>query len=123
VFEHTYTVPGTYIVTQTLTLGACTATATIEVEVELTTGTASSEEGQGIRAWVTPEGFVVDIAHFGEPVVIELRDAAGRLHATQRAAGVPSRIVIPHADLTSGIWLINAREGDRTTIFRLPLIR
>ena len=123
VFEHTYTVPGTYIVTQTLTLGACTATATIEVEVELTTGTASGEGVEGIRAWATPEGFVVDIAHFGEPVVIELRDAAGRLHATQRAAGVPSRIIVPHSDLATGIWMITAREGDKATTFRLPLIR
>jgi subtilisin-like proprotein convertase family protein len=123
VFEHTYTVPGTYIVTQTLTLGACTATATIEVEVELTTGTASGEGVEGIRAWATPDGFVVDIAHFGEPVVIELRDAAGRLHATQRAAGVPSRIIVPHSDLATGIWMITAREGDKATTFRLPLIR
>ncbi|MBL7980740.1 MAG: proprotein convertase P-domain-containing protein [Flavobacteriales bacterium] len=122
-FEHTYSVPGTYIVTQTLTLGACTATASAEVEVELTTGAASGEAVEGIRAWVSAEGFVVDIAHFGEPVLIELRDAAGRLHATQRAAGVPSRIIIPHSDLATGIWLINVREGNNKTTFRLPLIR
>ncbi|HRO99681.1 MAG TPA: PKD domain-containing protein, partial [Flavobacteriales bacterium] len=119
---HTYTTPGTYTVTQTIILGACSNSTTTEVTVELTTGVEQADQGI-LTARVEGDHIVILHPDGTRDLRYELRDAAGRLVIDRMATGSTGRVLVPVQELTTGVWMLTVRSGEVVRTFRLPVVR
>jgi len=121
--SHTYTAPGTYTVTMTVTDGDCADTWTAEVMVETSTGIQTNAP-VGTNAWFANDKFVVEHAfNNGQPVTIEVMDATGRLHLSRQVAGTPARVNVPAEGLSTGIWFVRVSNAGTSRTMRVPLVR
>lgn len=121
--SHTYTAPGTYTVTMTVTDGDCADTWTAEVMVETSTGIQTNAP-VGTNAWFDNDKFVVEHAfNNGQPVTIEVMDATGRLHLSRQVAGTPARVNVPAEGLSTGIWFVRVSNAGTSRTMRVPLVR
>jgi len=122
--EHAWSTPGTYTVSLTVTTNGCSDTWSQVILVETTTVIATAPPAADLHAWFAYDQFIIVHAfENGLPVVVELLDAAGRLHRTQQEAGRPGRITMPACDLATGIWLIRITNADTQRTMRIPLLR
>ncbi len=122
--EYSWSAPGTYTITLTVTSGTCSDTWTQVITVETTTVIATATPIADLHAWLANDQFIIDHPfNTGLPVVIEVLDAAGRLVHTQQAPGYPGRILIPAQGLAPGIWLLRITNADTQHILRIPLAR
>jgi PKD repeat protein len=119
---HTYSAPGTYTVTQTIVIGACSSSTTTEVVVELTTGVEAAQQAD-ITAWVEGDHIVIMHPDHTEHLRYELRDAGGRLVMDRMATGSTGRVVVPAQGLATGVWLLTVRSNQEVRTFRLPVVR
>ncbi|MDX9751095.1 MAG: PKD domain-containing protein, partial [Flavobacteriales bacterium] len=119
---HGYAATGSYVVTLTATMGACSNTATTAIEVGFGTGTGHIE-GAGTRVWGVRGAIVVDHHLQGGRLTVEVIDATGRqVHRSDHAA-VPGRILVPAGHLAAGVWSVRiVHQGGQET-FRVPLMR
>jgi hypothetical protein len=121
---YSWNTPGTYTVTLTVNNGTCTDTWTAEVVVETNTGISTPSDATTLNAWYANDKFVVEHTfNNGQPVVIEVLDATGRLHITRKAAGVPARITIPADGLATGVWFLRLSNSGAQRTMRVPLVR
>jgi hypothetical protein len=119
---HTYTEPGTYTVTLTVSYGDCMDVTTFDVSVELSTSVSSVSSSQPVKAWVNGEQFVVEHS-FAGPVNVELLDATGHLHLQRMAGSGAGRILLPASGLSTGIWFVRVISAGEQHTLRVPLLR
>ena len=121
---HSWTTPGTYTVTLTVSDGTCSDTWTTVVVVETSTSITEGAQGTELKAWFANDKFVIEHGiDNGRPVLVEVLDATGRLHLTRNAAGTPARINIPADGLSTGIWFLRISNDDTQRTLRVPVVR
>lgn len=120
---HTYTVPGVYTVTLTVTLDGCTAVSTQEVVVDVNTGIAPVADDLA-RVWLDDQHVVVDLLQQrADEVVITVLDGAGRVVAERRARMSSTRERIPVDHVAGGVILVRLLTADQGRTYKLPLAR
>ncbi|MBK6628809.1 MAG: PKD domain-containing protein [Flavobacteriales bacterium] len=120
---HTYTVPGVYTVTLTVTLDGCTAVSTQEVVVDVNTGIAPVADDLA-RVWLDDQHVVVDLQQQrADEVVITVLDGAGRVVAERRARMSSTRERIPVDHVAGGVILVRLLTADQGRTYKLPLAR
>lgn len=119
---HIFTTPGTFTVTQTIILGACSNSTTTEVVVELATGIDGAQQ-EGITARVEGDHIVILHPEDTRQLRYELRDAAGRLVIDRMTTGSIGRVLVPVQELNTGVWMLTVRSGEVVRTFRLPVVR
>jgi len=121
--QHSYSTPGTYTVSLTVTNGECSDTWTMEMQVETSTSILDNEH-LVTNAWYGNDKFVVEhTINNGMPVTIEVMDATGRLHIRRQVAGTPARVSIPAEGLSTGVWFVRVGNTSTTRTVRVPLVR
>jgi PKD repeat protein len=121
---HSWSTPGTYTVTLSVSDGSCTDTWTDVVVVETSTSISAAVAPIALNAWFANDRFVVEHGFDnGKPVSIEVMDATGRLHISKQAAGSPARVNIPASQLSTGIWFVRVTNDQSQRTLRIPLVR
>jgi len=121
---HTYALPGRYTVTLTVENNGCTAQAVRILDVQAATGIERVRRDD-LNIWSDGASFIVEHGfNDGQPLMIEVLDATGRLHAQRNAPGVPGRITIPAEGLNPGVWFVRLTSGGTVQHSqRVPLVR
>ncbi|MBK9273062.1 MAG: hypothetical protein IPM49_00795 [Flavobacteriales bacterium] len=120
---HTYTVPGVYTVTLTVSLDGCTAVSTQELIVDVSTGIAPVADDLA-RVWLDGTHVVVDLQQqHAQEVVITVLDGAGRVVAERRTRLSTTRERIPVDHVADGVILVRLLSGDQGRTYKLPLAR
>lgn len=119
---HSYSTPGTYTVTLTVDDGNCTSTTTLDIFVEASTGLPTIVGGT-LNAYTSGDFIVVDHNFAGDqPVVIRVFSTGGQLAQEHRVTSAPARIILPAAELATGIWLVRVSHGNNARTFSLPVV-
>lgn len=120
---HTFTVPGVFTVTLTVTLDGCTAVSTQEVIVDVSTGIAPVADDLA-RVWLDGQHVVVDLQQQrADEVVITVLDGAGRVVAERRTRLSTTRERIPVDHVAEGVILVRLLTADQGRTYKLPLTR
>ncbi len=120
--EHSYTLPGTYMVTLTVHNGDCSDTHSLAVVVDMSTGITDGS-AQEAQVWNDGDRFVIDHSFEGGMLQIAVLDAAGRTHLEHSITAAPGRVVLPSTELGSGIWLVRITSEGQQHTYRVPLLR
>jgi hypothetical protein len=122
---HSYTLPGTYTVTLTVSDGVCSAVYTQEITVQLTTSvTAPVKPADQVNAWVAGDMIVVEHGFdHGRPVHIAVLDATGKLHLQEQVSGTPGRVQLSATTLSTGIWFVRVTSDPVQRTIRVPVLR
>ena len=121
---HSWTLPGVYTVTLTVTSGLCTVTTTVDITVDLNTGVTNVASSTPTHVWGTTQWIFVEHGYSSsDPLFIEVLDATGRLQNQRKVAAAPGRITLPAEGLSTGVWFVRLTCGDATETFRVPVVR
>ncbi|HMQ76635.1 MAG TPA: PKD domain-containing protein [Flavobacteriales bacterium] len=120
---HTYTVPGVYTVSLTVSLDGCTAVSTQELIVDVSTGIAPVADDLA-RVWLDGTHVVVDLQQQrAQEVVITVLDGAGRVVAERRTRLSTTRERIPVDHVADGVILVRLITAEQGRTYKLPLAR
>ncbi len=124
---HNYTVPGTYTVILTATLGSCTDTDTITITVLSGVGIEESEFAAGISVYPNPTNGVVNInfdLDQSRDIEVAVMDALGKLVDVKNFNSVYNNTV--ELDLTNnakGIYFIKIKSDPDEHTVRITLMK
>lgn len=120
---HTYTLPGIFTVTLTVTVDGCTAVSSQQVVVDVSTGIVPTTD-ELARVWLDGQHVVVDLQQQrADEVVITVLDAAGRVVAERRTGMGTTRERIAVDHVAQGVIFVRLRTADQSRTYKLPLTR
>jgi PKD repeat protein len=122
---HIYDEPGIHTVTLTAIGGACSDVRQLEVTVLGGTGISDpTSASENVHIWY--DGSRILVQHdltAGQPLIVDVLDAAGRLHIRQNAPGHPGVVEIAGSSLEPGVWLVRLTSDDHQLTGRVVIDR
>jgi PKD repeat protein len=122
---HIYDEPGIHTVTLTAIGGACSDVRQLEVTVLGGTGISDpTSASENVHIWY--DGSRILVQHdlsTGQPLIVDVLDAAGRLHIRQNAPGHPGVVEIAGSSLEPGVWLVRLTSDDHQLTGRVVIDR
>ena len=117
---HSYSLPGTYVVTLTLREGECQRSLQTTISVAVSTG-LNELEADEVRAFSNGEALVL-LSNLGQDLHVQVYDAAGRMKAVKRIPAHTTRLEIPTHDWAPGVYFMNASTNWEQWTFTLPVV-
>ena len=121
--QHSFALPGVYVVTLTVTDGLCTATTTITITVETSTGIEEAST-VSMTAWMNGDDLVVEHGFADKyPVQLDVLNEAGQVFIQHKVAGPAGRFTIPASELASGIWYVRVSNDQVRKTIPVVIVR
>ncbi len=122
---HTYAGEGTYIIVLTVTNGDCISAFQRELKLVLT-DTRDQDPGAGLKVYPNPANDLVNIELL-QPltgqIVLEVRDAAGRLVLSRNMESGTTRTSVNTASFAAGVYQFRIVGETRTSVRMVTIVR